>query len=626
MSKEQKIILARIFTSGILLAILAFVNLSGLAKFAAYFCAYVIVGYDVIFEAFEGIRNREIFDECFLMTLATIGAFVLAVKFGGEYSEAVAVMLLYQIGEFFQDYAIEKSRDNIVALMDIRSDYANLESESGFQKVNPNDVKIGSVIIIKPGEKIPIDGKVLSGDSNIDTSALTGESQPRKISVGDDVVSGCVNLSGILRVKTSCEFANSTVSKILDLVENADSKKSKSERFVTRFAKIYTPVVCLAALAVAIIPPLISSQHDFGIWLYRALTFLVISCPCALVISVPLSFFAGIGAASREGILIKGANFLETLSRLKCMIFDKTGTLTRGVFEVTAIHPEILNENELLHLAAHVERYSLHPVANSLRKAYPNESDSCEVEDFEEISGYGVRAKVNGRIICAGNAKFMQELRVDFHDCKICKISGEKHNSGSVIHVAIDGKYAGHVIISDVLKPNSHAAIQDLRTNGISRIVILTGDSKIAASEVANELEIHEYYAELLPAEKFAKLETLMNANPDLKAGFAGDGINDAPVLRRADVGIAMGAMGSDAAIEAADVVIMDDDPLKISRAVKISRRVMRIVMQNIYFSLGVKILCLIASALGFSGMWLAIFADVGVMVLAVINAIRILL
>ena len=535
-------------------------------------------------------------------------------------------MLLYQIGEFFQDYAIEKSRDNIVALMDIRSDYANLESESGFQKVNPNDVKIGSVIIIKPGEKIPIDGKVLSGDSNIDTSALTGESQPRKISVGDDVVSGCVNLSGILRVKTSCEFANSTVSKILDLVENADSKKSKSERFVTRFAKIYTPVVCLAALAVAIIPPLISSQHDFGIWLYRALTFLVISCPCALVISVPLSFFAGIGAASREGILIKGANFLETLSRLKCMIFDKTGTLTRGVFEVTAIHPEILNENELLHLAAHVERYSLHPVANSLRKAYPNESDSCEVEDFEEISGYGVRAKVNGRIICAGNAKFMQELCVDFHDCKICKISGEKHNSGSVIHVAIDGKYAGHVIISDVLKPNSHAAIQDLRTNGISRIVILTGDSKIAASEVANELEIHEYYAELLPAEKFAKLETLMNANPDLKAGFAGDGINDAPVLRRADVGIAMGAMGSDAAIEAADVVIMDDDPLKISRAVKISRRVMRIVMQNIYFSLGVKILCLIASAFGFSGMWLAVFADVGVMVLAVINAIRILL
>ncbi len=623
MSKEQKIILLRIFVSGILLAILAFVNLSGIAKFAAYFCAYLIVGYDVILEAFEGIMAREIFDECFLMTVATIGAFVLAVNFGGEYSEAVAVMLLYQIGEFFQDYAVEKSRDNIVALMDIRPDYANLESESesesGVQKVNPNDVKIGSVIIIKPGEKIPIDGKVLSGDSNIDTSALTGESQPRKISVGDDVVSGCVNLSGILRVKTSCEFANSTVSKILDLVENADSKKSKSERFITRFAKVYTPVVCVAALSVAIMPPLISSQHDFGIWLYRALTFLVISCPCALVISVPLSFFAGIGAASREGILIKGANFLESLSRLKCMIFDKTGTLTRGVFEVTAIHPEILNEDELLHLAAHVERYSLHPVANSLRKAYPNESDSCNVEDFEEITGYGVRAKVNGKIICVGNSKFMQELHVDFHDCKIC---GKKHNSGSVIHVAIDGEYAGHVIISDVLKPNSHAAIQDLRANGISRIIILTGDSKISAAEFAHELDISEYYAELLPADKVAKLESLMNA----ETGFAGDGINDAPVLRRADVGIAMGAMGSDAAIESADVVIMDDDPLKISRAVKISRRVMRIVMQNIYFSLGVKILCLIASACGFAGMWLAVFADVGVMVLAVINAIRILL
>ena len=625
MEKEQKIVLTRIIIAGIFLITLPFTDITGIVKFTLYFFAYLIVGYDVILEALEGIKNHEIFDEHFLMAVATIGAFFLALYFTGEYSEAVAVMLFYQLGELFQDYAVDKSRKNIISLMDIKPDYANIEINNELKKVNPHDVKINSIIIVKPGEKIPIDGKIIEGSSSIDTSALTGESIPREAKLNDDVISGCINLTGILKIKTTCEFKDSTVSKILDLVEKSQTRKSKSEKFISRFAKVYTPIVCYSALGLAIFPPVIKIFMGLSAmwseWIYRALTFLVISCPCALVISIPLSFFAGIGAASKNGILIKGSNYLELLSQIKCLVFDKTGTLTRGVFEVVAVHPEIMNENDLLHLAAHVERYSLHPVANSLRKAYPNESDNCIVEEFEEISGYGVRAKVNGKIICAGNKKFMELIKTDYHECEECN---KNRKSGTVIHIAIDNKYAGHVIISDVIKANSQRTIESLKINGIKKVVMLTGDSRVSAEEVALKLGINEYYSELLPAEKVLKLEEIINTTK-LKVGFAGDGINDAPVLMRSDVGIAMGGMGSDAAIESADVVIMDDDTLKIPLAIRIAKKSMLIVKQNIYFSIGIKILCLVLSALGLAGMWLAVFADVGVMIIAVLNAVRIL-
>ena len=608
LNSEQKVVLIRIILAAAILVVLNFIETSGVARLFLYLVPYLIVGYDVLLEAWEGIKEHEIFDECFLMAVATIGAFAIAIYENGDYLEAIAVMLLYQVGELFQDYAVDKSRDSISSLMDIRPDYAYIEHEGQVTRVNPEEIIPGTIIIIRPGEKIPIDGVIVNGKSNLDTRALTGESLPRSVDVNDDVLSGCINLSGVLRVKTTRNFSESTASKILDLVENAGERKSKSENFITRFAKIYTPIVCYSALALAIIPPLLVG--NWGQWIYRALTFLVISCPCALVISVPLTFFAGIGGASRAGILVKGANFLETLSKISCVVFDKTGTLTRGVFEVVAVHPDLRSEDELLHLAAHVERYSTHPIADALRAAYPNESDSCNVEEVEEVAGYGVRAKVNGEIVCVGSSKFMEEINAAWHPCT--------RNSGSIIHIAINGEYAGHIVISDVIKPNSHKAIDALKDLGVKRVVMLTGDSESNASDVAKTLGITEHYSELLPGQKVAKVEEL---NQPL--AFVGDGINDAPVLARADVGIAMGALGSDAAIEAADVVLMDDDPLKISRAIKISRKTLQIVKQNIYFSVGVKILCLLLGALGLAGMWLAVFADVGVMIIAVLNAIR---
>ena len=608
MESKQKFVLARIVLAGVILVALNFVEASGLLKLALYLVPYLIVGYDVLLEAWEGIREREIFDECFLMAVATIGAFALAIYTNGDYNEAIAVMLLYQIGELFQDYAVDKSRRNITELMDIRPDYAFIEREGQVERVKPEEIDPGTIIIIRPGEKVPIDGVIVNGHSSIDTRALTGESLPRSVNVDDEILSGTINLSGVLRVKTTRKFSDSTASKILDLVENAGERKAKAENFITRFAKVYTPIVCYSALALAIIPSLLFG--NFGQWIYRALTFLVISCPCALVISVPLTFFAGIGGASRAGILVKGANFLETLSKISCMVFDKTGTLTRGVFEVVAVHPDLLNENELLHLAAHVERFSSHPIADALRAAYPNESDDCKVDDVEEVAGYGVRAKVNGKEICVGSSKFMDKINAKWHPCN--------KDSGSVIHIAINGEYAGHIIISDVIKQNSHEAIRAIKDLGVKRLVMLTGDSQAIANDVSKALEIEECYSELLPGQKVSKVEELNQA-----FAFVGDGINDAPVLSRADVGIAMGALGSDAAIEAADVVLMDDDPLKISRAIKISRKTLKIVKQNIYFSVGVKVLCLILGALGFANMWLAVFADVGVMIIAVLNAIR---
>ena len=608
MESEQKFVLARIILAGAILAALNFVEVSGLLKLALYLVPYLIVGYDVLLEAWEGIMEREIFDECFLMAVATIGAFALAIYTDGDYNEAIAVMLLYQLGELFQNYAVDKSRRNITELMDIRPDYAFTEHEGQVVRVKPEEVNIGTIIIIRPGEKVPIDGVIVQGHSSVDTKALTGESLPRSVDIDDEILSGTINLSGVLRVKTTRKFSDSTASKILELVENASERKAKAENFITRFAKVYTPIVCYSALALAIIPSLLFG--NWGQWIYRALTFLVISCPCAVVISVPLTFFAGIGGASRAGILVKGANFLETLSKISCVVFDKTGTLTRGVFEVVAVHPDLRSENELLHLAAHVERYSTHPIADALRAAYPNESDDCKVEDVEEVAGYGVRAKVNGEIVCVGSSKFMDKINAKWHHCDKA--------SGSVIHIAINGEYAGHIIISDVIKQNSQEAIKALKDLGIKRLVMLTGDAKTVANDVSKALEIEECYSELLPGQKVSKVEELNQA-----FAFVGDGINDAPVLSRADVGIAMGALGSDAAIEAADVVLMDDDPLKISRAIKISRKTLRIVKQNIYFSVGVKILCLILGALGVANMWLAVFADVGVMIIAVLNAIR---
>ena len=616
MNAKQKKNLARILIAAALLIALNFVELHGVEKFFLYLMPYLIVGYDILLKAFHGLKNFRAFDESLLMTIATVGAFALAIYEDGDYTEAIAVMLFYQIGEWFQSYAIGRSRKNISELMDIRPDYANIETDGGLEQVDPDDVEVGTIIIVQPGEKIPIDGVVEEGNSTLNTVALTGESLPREVSIGAEVISGCINLNGVLKIRTTKEFGESTASKILELVEDASSRKSKSEGFIAKFARIYTPAVVICALALAIIPPIISGNWET--WIYRALIFLVISCPCALVISIPLSFFAGIGGASREGILIKGSNFLETLSKVKTVVMDKTGTLTKGSFEVEAIHSKNLNfdAEKLLHLAAHVERYSTHPIANSLRKAYPNEHDDCTVEAVEEIAGRGIRAVINGQVVCVGNEKFMDEVGAKWKAC---------YKVGTIIHVAVNGDYAGHVVISDAIKPHASEAVTDMKNSGVEKIFMLTGDSEKIAAKVAAELGIKNYRSELLPADKVAEFEKILSASSG-KVAFVGDGINDAPVLSRADVGIAMGALGSDAAIEAADVVLMDDDPRKISKAIKISRKCLAIVKQNIFFAIGVKFLCLILGAIGLANMWAAIFADVGVMILAVLNAIRTLI
>ena len=608
MDSEQRKILFRIILSSLILIVINFVNVSGLSKLILFLIPYFIIGYDILLEAVEGIKEREIFDENFLMSIASIGALCLAFFYNGDYNEAVAVLILYQTGEFFSDYAADKSRKNILDLMDIRPDYANVEVEGKIKKLNPAEIAIGTEILIKPGEKIPLDGIIVEGNSSLDMKALTGESLPKSVNINDEVLSGSINLSGVLKVKTTRKFAESTASKILDLVENSQNRKSKSEKFITKFAKIYTPFVCVSALALAIVPTLF--YGNLSTWLYRALVFLVVSCPCALVISVPLSFFSGIGGAGRKGILIKGSNFLEILANASSVIFDKTGTLTKGVFEVVAVHPELRDENEILHLAAHVEKFSSHPIADALRKAYESENDDCKVENVEEFAGYGVKALVNGERVCLGSEKFMDSLKISWKPCT-------KTKSGTIIHVAINESYAGHIIISDVVKNNSREAVQKLKSLGITRILMLTGDSETSAKDVADKLEINEYHFGLLPDDK-ARFVSDLN-----KCIFVGDGINDAPVLSRADAGIAMGALGSDAAIEAADIVLMDDDPLKVYEAIKISRKTMKIVKQNIYFSIGIKVLCLSLGALGFADLWLAVFADVGVMILAVLNAIR---
>ncbi len=618
MTPKQRRNLFRIVAAAIMLVALNFVDVSGVGKFLLYLVPYAVVGYDIVLKALHGLKNRRPLDESLLMTIATVGAFMLAIHDDGDYTEAIAVMLFYQIGEWFQSYAVGRSRKNISELMDIRPDYANIETDGGLEQVDPDDVEVGTLIVVQPGEKIPIDGVVESGTSTLNTVALTGESLPREVGVGSEVVSGCINLNGVLKIRTSKEFGESTASKILELVEDASSRKSRSEDFIARFARIYTPVVVICAAVLAIVPPLIFSDA-WSTWLYRALIFLVISCPCALVISIPLSFFAGLGGASREGILIKGSNFLETLSKVTTVVMDKTGTLTRGSFEVDAVHSKNLNfdTEKLLHLAAHVERYSTHPIANSLRKAYPNERDDCTVEAVEEIAGRGIRATVNGQIVSVGNEKFMNDVGAEWKSC---------YKVGTVIHVAVDGKYAGHVVISDAVKPHAKESVAEMRNAGVEAIFMLTGDSEKIASKVAAELGIKNYRSELLPADKVAEFERILAAQSGGKVAFVGDGINDAPVLSRADVGIAMGALGSDAAIEAADVVLMDDDPLKISRAIKISRKCLAIVKQNIIFAIGVKVLCLLLGAAGLANMWAAIFADVGVMVLAVLNAMRCLI
>lgn len=615
MTKRQKKALKRIVLSTVLMVVLAFLPVDGWVKFALYMIPYLIIGNDILLRAGRGILNRQVFDENFLMAVATIGAIAL-----GEYVEGVAVMLFYQIGELFQSYAVGKSRKNITQLMDIRPDYANIEVDGVLQQVDPDEVEIGTVIIVEPGEKVPIDGTVLEGHSTLNTSALTGESVPRDVQVGDEIISGCINMTGVLKIQTTREFGESTVSKILELVENATNKKSKSENFISKFARYYTPAVCYGALALAVLPPLIRMTFlgvspEWGGWIYRALTFLVISCPCALVVSVPLSFFAGIGGASAEGILIKGANYLETLSQVRYIVFDKTGTLTQGNFEVSGIHHSAMSEEELLELAALAESHSSHPISASLQRAYGKAVDRSRVTDVEEISGNGVVAKVDGKEVAVGNGKLMKRLNVEYAECS---------HVGTVVHVAVDHVYAGHILIADVLKKNAKEAIRKLRQCGISKAVMLTGDAKKVAEYVAEELGIDEVHAELLPADKVRIVETLLQGKAGKeKVAFAGDGINDAPVLSIADVGIAMGALGSDAAIEAADIVLMDDDPLKIAKAIKIARKCMRIVYQNIYFAIGIKLLCLVLGAVGIANMWLAIFADVGVMVLAVLNAIR---
>lgn len=623
MNKKQKRNLIRIIVAAILMIVLHFAPVSGMVRFGLYLVPYLIIGYDILWKAFKGVKNRQPFDESLLMAIATLGAIILAVYEDGDYTEAIGVMLFYQIGEWFQSYAVGKSRRNISELMDIRPDYANVERENGqLEAVDPDEVEVGTIIVVKPGEKIPIDGEVVEGSSTLNTSALTGESLPREVESGDEVISGCININGLLKIRTTKEFGESTVSKILDLVENASSRKSKAEDFISKFARVYTPAVVAAAIALALVPPFVRMGFmgvpaDWDVWIYRALTFLVISCPCALVISIPLSFFAGIGGASKAGVLVKGSNYLETLSKVKTVVFDKTGTLTKGVFQVTAAHPQEMSEKELLHLAAHVERYSTHPIAASLRAAYPNESDSCRVEAVEEIAGEGIRAHVNGNVVCVGNSKMMEAVGAEWYDC-------HRHAAGTVIHVSINGRYAGHVIISDVVKETSKAAIAALKSVGVARTVMLTGDAKEVADAVAKELGVDQVRSELLPADKVQNVEELLLENKgNGNLAFVGDGINDAPVLTRADIGIAMGAMGSDAAIEAADVVLMDDDPMKISQAIRISRKCLSIVNQNTWFSIGIKLVVLLLGAVGIANMWFAIFADVGVMILAVLNAMR---
>ena len=613
--------LIRILISAALMIALSFAPVTGIARFVLYLVPYLIIGYDILLKAFKGIKNRQMFDENFLMAVATVGAIAIALyEQSGDYTEAIAVMLFYQIGELFQSYAVGKSRRNISELMDIRPDYANVEQDGKLEKVDPDEVEIGSVIVVQPGEKVPIDGVILEGSSTLNTSALTGESIPREAAAGDEIISGCINMTGLLKVKTTKEFGESTVSRILDLVENASSRKSRSEEFISRFARIYTPAVCYAALALAFLPPLVRMigmglAADWDIWIYRALTFLVISCPCALVISIPLSFFAGIGGASNAGVLVKGSNYLETLSQTKIVVFDKTGTLTRGVFEVNGIHHNEMEDEKLIQYAALAESASSHPISRSIQKAYGKEIDRSRVTDIREISGNGVLAKVDGHEVAAGNDKLMERLGIEYIGC---------HLVGTIIHVAVDGMYAGHIVISDVLKPHSKEAVRELKTAGVQKTVMLTGDIRRVAEQVAGELGLDAVYSELLPADKVEKVEALLASKPEKeKLAFVGDGINDAPVLGRADIGIAMGAMGSDAAIEAADVVLMDDDPMKISKAIKISRKCLRIVYQNIVFAIGVKLICLLLGALGIANMWLAIFADVGVMIIAVLNAIR---
>ena len=621
MNEKQKKMLARIILAFVLLIGLHFVPVEGAPRFVCYMVPYLVVGYDILLKAAKGIKNRQMFDECFLMAVATVGAVVLAVYSGsGDYTEAVAVMLFYQVGELFQSVAVGKSRRNISELMDISPDYANIEVDGKLEQVDPDDVEIGSIIVVQPGEKVPIDGVVIAGTSTLDTSALTGESVPRDIETGEEVISGCINMTGVLRIQTTKEFGESTVSKILELVENASSRKSKSENFISKFARVYTPAVCYAALALAFLPPLVrmfalGMPADWGTWIYRALTFLVISCPCALVISIPLSFFAGIGGASNAGVLVKGSNYLETLSQTKLVVFDKTGTLTQGVFEVVDIHHSAMEREKLLDLAAHAESASSHPISKSLQRAYGKDIDRKRVGDIQEISGGGVIAHVDGVEVACGNDKLMAKIGVEAIPC---------HSIGTIVHVAVNGSYAGHIVVADVVKTHAKEAIQELKHAGVRKTVMLTGDRRNVAEKVAADLGVDDVVSDLLPADKVAKVETLLAAKGEKeKLAFVGDGINDAPVLRRADIGIAMGAMGSDAAIEAADIVLMDDDPLKIAKAIKISRKTLRIVYQNIVFAIGIKGICLILGAVGIANMWLAIFADVGVMIIAVLNAIR---
>ena len=621
MSKKQKKMLTRIMAAAFGVILLNFVPVTGILRFTLYLAVYLVIGYDILKKAGRGILNRRMFDENFLMAVATIGAFALAVySKSGDYNEAIAVMLFYQIGELFQSYAVGKSRRNISALMDIRPDYANVECDGKLEKRDPDEVGIGSIIVVQPGEKVPLDGIVVEGSSSLNTSALTGESLPRDVRQGEEVISGCINMTGVLKVRTTKQFEESTVSKILELVENSGSRKSKSEHFISKFAKVYTPAVCYGALALALLPPVIEmvflgQAAQWGVWIYRALTFLVISCPCALVISIPLSFFAGIGGASKAGVLIKGSNYMETLSQTKYVMFDKTGTLTKGAFEVSAVHHNELEEEKLLEYAALAECASSHPISKSLQKAYGKEIDRTRVSDIREISGHGITAVVDGHEVAAGNDKLMKKLGLKYHEC---------HTAGTIIHMAIDKKYAGHIVISDVVKEHSKEAVAELKKAGIKKTVMLTGDSRKAAEQTAKTLGIDQVYSELLPGDKVQKVEELLlEKEGKEKLVFVGDGINDAPVLTRADIGIAMGAMGSDAAIEAADVVLMDDDPLKISKAIKISQKCLRIVYQNIIFALAIKFACLGLGALGIANMWFAIFADVGVMIIAVLNAVR---
>lgn len=614
MNKKQKKMLIRIIISLVLVVVFSQLPVEGYLRFGLFMIPYLIIGYDILKKAFKGIRNKQVFDENFLMAVATIGAILL-----GDYTEGTAVMLFYQIGELFQSYAVGKSRRNISELMDIRPDYANVENNGQLEQVDPDEVAIGTIIVVQPGEKVPIDGVITEGTSTLNTSALTGESLPRSAKVGDEVISGCINMTGLLKIRTTKEFGESTVSKILELVENSSSRKSKSENFISKFAKYYTPAVCYGALALALLPPIVllimGKPAMWGDWIYRALTFLVISCPCALVISIPLSFFAGIGGASNQGVLVKGSNYLETLAQTKYVVFDKTGTMTQGVFEVSGIHHNEMSDEKLLEYAALAECSSSHPISKSLQKAYGKPVDRNRVTDIEEISGNGVIAKVDGVSVAAGNAKLMKKLGIAYQEC---------HHVGTVVHMAVDGRYAGHILISDIIKPHAKEAIEELKKDGISKTVMLTGDSRRVADQVAAELGIDEVYSELLPADKVTKVEELLDKKTAKeKLAFVGDGINDAPVLSRADIGIAMGALGSDAAIEAADIVLMDDDPLKISKAIKIARKCIRIVYENIYFAIGIKVLCLILGAIGIANMWMAIFADVGVMIIAVLNAIR---